>query len=167
MRQQISKDANKSIYTLHRQKYTCTNQKVHKKIVTKEAPVRTFLSLIRPVPAVDLFVAELRSVDTTTRPVATELIGSTSRTTCRKLCEENSFFFYISTTLLVAQVATLDSAITSLASRKTKPGGGAVEPGARAAQLVRQVRALRLPVALDRLLHARAVRALVAALDRH
>jgi len=115
-----------------------------------EPPVRTFLRLIRAVPAVDLFVAELRSVDTTTRPVATELIGSTSRTT-----------------LLVTQVATLDSAITSLASRKTKPCGGAVEPGARAVQLVRAVRALRLPVALDRPLHAGAVRALVAALGRH
>ena len=83
------------------------------------------------------------------------------------MCEENYFFFIFSTTLLVAQVAALDSAITSLASRKTKPGGGAVEPGAPAVQLVRHVRALRLPVALDRPLDARAVRALVAALGRH
>jgi len=80
-----------------------------------EPPVGTFLSLIRSVPAVDLFVTELRSVDTTTCPVATELIGGTSRTT-----------------LLVAEVAALDCSITSLASRKTKPGCGAVEPGARA-----------------------------------
>ena len=78
-----------------------------------------------------------------------------------------TFLFLFSTTLLVAQVTALDSAITSLASRKTKPCGGAVEPGARAVQLVRHVRALRLPVALDRLLDARAVRALVAALGRH
>ena len=75
--------------------------------------------------------------------------------------------FIFSTTLLVAQVAALDCSITSLASRKTKPGGGAVEPGAGAVQLVRHVRALRLPVALDRLLDARTVRALVPALGRH
>ena len=86
------------------------------------------------------------------------------------LCEEKSFFLYfvyISTTLLVAEVAALDCSITSLASRKTKPGCGAVEPGARAVQLVRAVRALRLPVALDRPLDARAVRAFVPALGRH
>ena len=78
-----------------------------------------------------------------------------------------TFLFLFSTTLLVTQVAALDSAITPLASWKTKPCAGAVEPGARAVQLVRHVRALRLPVALDRALDARAVCALVAALGCH
>ena len=114
---------------------------------TGEPSVRALLRLVRSVPAVDPLVAQLLPVDATASPVATELIVRTSRAT-----------------LLVTHVAALGGPVAALPGRQAEAGAGAVEPCAGAVPLVRPVRALGVPVALDRPAHAGSIRALVPAL---
>ena len=113
----------------------------------REPSVRTLFRLVGSVPAVDLLVAQLLPVDAPAGPIATELIFSASRAT-----------------LLVAHVIALGCPVTSLPGRQAEARAGAVETCAGAIPLVRPVRALGVPVALDRPAHAGAIRALVPAL---
>lgn len=115
---------------------------------TGEPSVRALLRLVRSVPAVDPLVAQLLPVDATSSPVATELIVRTSRAT-----------------LLVTHVAALGGPVAALAGRQAEARGGAVEAGAGAVPLVRPVRTLCVPVALDGLADAGAICTLVAALS--
>ena len=113
-----------------------------------QPPVRALLRLVRSVPAIDLLVAQLLPVDATSSPVATELIVCTSRAT-----------------LLVAHVAALGGPVTALVGRQAEARGCAVETSAGAVPLVRPVRTLCVPVALDGLADAGAICTLVAALS--
>ena len=110
--------------------------------------VRALLRLVRSVPAIDPLVTQLLPVDATSSPVATELIVRTSRAT-----------------LLVAHVAALDGSVAALPGRQAEARGGAVEAGAGAVPLVRAVRTLGVPVALDGLADTGSISALVAALS--
>ena len=113
-----------------------------------QPPVRALLRLVRSVPAVNPLVAQLLPVDATSSPIATELIVRTSRTT-----------------LLVAHVIALSCPVTPLPGRQAEACGGAVEASAGAVPLVRPVRTLGVPVALDGLADTGAISALVAALS--
>ena len=112
-----------------------------------EPSVRAVFRLVRSVPAVNPFVAELLPVNATSSPIATKLIVRTSRAA-----------------LLVAHVTAVDGSVASLPGGQAEAGGGAVEAVAGAVPLVRPVGTLSVPVALDSLAHTGAISALVTTL---
>ena len=69
--------------------------------------------------------------------------------------------------MLVTHVTALDRPVTALSSGQAEVGGGAVESVAGAVPLVRPVRTLGVPVALDGLADTGAISALVTTLGAH